>query len=296
VRSLPTQTLRPKLRERDAADIIHALMSPEVYRLLAGDRGWPPERYEQWLKDTRTEPPATTSRYRSVRAGYWLATALVAGEMALGGIWDITRIPFVADLVRHLGYPSYFLVLPGSWKVLSAVALLIPRHAPLKEWAYAGAFFTYTGAIVSHLVTGYDLAEVGLLAVLTTLTVLSWALRPPSRRTSRRMSAAPLAAAVGDTAGVAHTTAAIGHPPRVQAKPPRLRVRRGSNGERHPVLPTAAGPCWTRIRVKGLRLRSRRRGADCHQAETDARHAHVERLAEALRYEPCSPTCANWLR
>ncbi len=43
--------LRPKLRERDAADIIHALMSPEVYRLLVGDRGWPPERYEQWLKD-----------------------------------------------------------------------------------------------------------------------------------------------------------------------------------------------------------------------------------------------------
>jgi AcrR family transcriptional regulator len=43
--------LRPKLRERDAADIIHALMSPEVYRLLVGDRGWPPERYQQWLKD-----------------------------------------------------------------------------------------------------------------------------------------------------------------------------------------------------------------------------------------------------
>jgi AcrR family transcriptional regulator len=41
--------LRPKLRERDATDIIHALMSPEIYRLLVGDRGWPPERYEQWL-------------------------------------------------------------------------------------------------------------------------------------------------------------------------------------------------------------------------------------------------------
>lgn len=44
--------LRPGLRERDAADIIHALMSPEVYRLLVGDRGWPPERYQQWLADT----------------------------------------------------------------------------------------------------------------------------------------------------------------------------------------------------------------------------------------------------
>ncbi len=36
--------------------------------------------------------------------------------------------------------------------------------------------------------------------------------------------------------------------------------------------------------------------ADCHQAHTDAQAAHAERLADALRYEPCSPTCANWLR
>jgi replication initiator protein RepSA len=36
--------------------------------------------------------------------------------------------------------------------------------------------------------------------------------------------------------------------------------------------------------------------ADCHQPSTDAQHRHVERLVQALRYEPCSPTCANWLR
>ena len=36
--------------------------------------------------------------------------------------------------------------------------------------------------------------------------------------------------------------------------------------------------------------------ADCHQAQTPAQHEHAERLAEALLYEPCSPTCANWLR
>ena len=36
--------------------------------------------------------------------------------------------------------------------------------------------------------------------------------------------------------------------------------------------------------------------ADCHQAQTDAQRAHADRLADALRYEPCSPTCANWLR
>jgi hypothetical protein len=133
---------------------------------------------------TRSVPTRKgTTSWRS--AGYWLATVIVAGELGLGGVWDIARIPYVRGLVTHLGYPSYFLVLLGTWKVLGAVALVVPRRPLLKEWAYAGAFFTYSGAIVSHLSTGYDLGELWLLAVLTALTVLSWALRPPSRRTSR---------------------------------------------------------------------------------------------------------------
>jgi TetR/AcrR family transcriptional regulator, regulator of autoinduction and epiphytic fitness len=44
--------LRPNLRERDAGDIIHALVSPEVYGLLVVDRGWPAERYATWLTET----------------------------------------------------------------------------------------------------------------------------------------------------------------------------------------------------------------------------------------------------
>jgi hypothetical protein len=35
---------------------------------------------------------------------------------------------------------------------------------------------------------------------------------------------------------------------------------------------------------------------DCHHPDTDAARAHAARLAEALRFQPCSPTCANWLR
>ena len=35
---------------------------------------------------------------------------------------------------------------------------------------------------------------------------------------------------------------------------------------------------------------------DCHELATPAQAAHADRLAEALRREPCSPTCANWLR
>ncbi|MQY17506.1 DoxX family protein [Nocardia macrotermitis] len=113
---------------------------------------------------------------------YWTATVLIVAELGVGGVWDVARIPYVRDLVVHLGYPTYFLVLLGIWKILGAIALLVPGRALLKEWAYAGAFFVYTGAIASHLTTRYALGEVAVLAVMTALTVLSWALRPPSRR------------------------------------------------------------------------------------------------------------------
>ena len=146
---------------------------------------------------------------RHRRGGYWLATAAVVAELDVGGIWDIARLPFVRDLVTHLGYPSYFLVLLGPWKVLGAAALIVPRRPLLKEWAYAGAFFTYTGAIVSHLTTGYALGEVGLLAVLTALTVLSWALRPPA-------AAHPAELCRSSPASHGRTTG--GHPPPVWAR------------------------------------------------------------------------------
>lgn len=47
--------LRDGLRARDAADIIHALASPELYRLLVIDRQWTAERYERWLAATLAE-------------------------------------------------------------------------------------------------------------------------------------------------------------------------------------------------------------------------------------------------
>jgi AcrR family transcriptional regulator len=55
--------LRSDLRERDAADIIHVFMSPEVYRLLVIDRRWSRARYEGWLENALAQQllPTTTS-------------------------------------------------------------------------------------------------------------------------------------------------------------------------------------------------------------------------------------------
>ena len=128
--------------------------------------------------------PATSafgSRYCIM--AYWVTTALIVFELALGGAWDILRVPQVRDLIERLGYPQYFLVILGIWKLLGAVALVIPRFPRLKEWAYAGALFDLTGAVASLLATG--LMNAGTIAypiVMTGIAVASWALRPPSRR------------------------------------------------------------------------------------------------------------------
>ena len=51
------------------------------------------------------------------------------------------RVPQARGLIERLGYPAYFLVILGIWKLLGAVALVVPKFPRLKEWAYAGVIF-----------------------------------------------------------------------------------------------------------------------------------------------------------
>jgi DoxX-like family len=57
--------------------------------------------------------------------------------------------------MTHLGYPVYFCVILGAWKVLRAIAVLAPRFPRLKQWAYAGTAFDLIGAMASQLAAGW---------------------------------------------------------------------------------------------------------------------------------------------
>jgi AcrR family transcriptional regulator len=46
--------LRDGLTAEAAAETVWTITSPEVFRLLTADRGWPPARYERWLAETLT--------------------------------------------------------------------------------------------------------------------------------------------------------------------------------------------------------------------------------------------------
>jgi len=120
--------------------------------------------------------------------GYWVTTILVTFELLAGGVTDLIHGPallFAGDPVvlalAQLGYPVYLLTILGVWKLLGAVALLVPWFPRLKEWAYAGTFFVYAGAAASLAARGGGMGDVIAPLALAVLTLASWALRPPSR-------------------------------------------------------------------------------------------------------------------
>lgn len=122
---------------------------------------------------------------------YWAATGFLATELIAGGILELCHSNAVFGIVttiNHLGYPVYILNILGVWKLLGAVALLVPRLPILKEWAYAGVTFNMTGAIVSHLYSGNGVTKVLPPLMFLAVTAISWALRPASRRCTTQRS------------------------------------------------------------------------------------------------------------
>lgn len=69
---------------------------------------------------------AFSSRSRII--AYWVTTARVVSELALGGVWDILRVPQVRGLIERLGYPLYFLVILGSGNC-----------SALSRWSFRGS-------------------------------------------------------------------------------------------------------------------------------------------------------------
>ncbi len=115
---------------------------------------------------------------------YWTTTILTAFFMS-GGVAQIAQyLHNPHGIVPLLGYPMYFFAILGVWKVLGAIAILVPRFPRLKEWAYAGIFFDLTGAAASCAAVGsYGAYAFHVIAplVIAGLTMASWALRPESR-------------------------------------------------------------------------------------------------------------------
>ncbi len=113
---------------------------------------------------------------------YWIVTAWLSLGMLSTGTVQLIKMKEEVENITQLGYPAYILTLLGIWKFLGVIAVLIPKFPLLKEWAYAGFFFAMSGAIFSHLAAGNGAKELFGPTLLLVLTILSWYLRPATRK------------------------------------------------------------------------------------------------------------------
>ncbi|MDR8393979.1 DoxX family protein [Aliifodinibius sp. S!AR15-10] len=113
---------------------------------------------------------------------YWISTIWLALGMLSSGIVQLFKMKEEIDFIIELGYPVYFMTILSAWKILGVVAVLVPKFPLLKEWTYAGFFFSMSGAIFSHIAMGDPVNEIFPSLLLLTLTVVSWYFRPADRK------------------------------------------------------------------------------------------------------------------
>ncbi|MEZ4888645.1 MAG: DoxX family protein [Chitinophagales bacterium] len=113
---------------------------------------------------------------------YWVATIWLALGMTSTAIVQLIKMDEEVANFTKLGYPLYLMTIIGIWKILGVVAVLIPKFPLIKEWAYAGFFFTMSGAIISHLAIGDEASTLFGPALLLALTVASWYFRPDTKK------------------------------------------------------------------------------------------------------------------
>ena len=119
---------------------------------------------------------------KSHKITYWIATVWLALGMVSTAMVQLLHMQEEADNFTHLGYPLYLLNILGVWKLLGVVAVLTPGFPRIKEWAYAGFFFTMSGAVMSHIAVGNPAEKIFPSLLLLVLTMVSWYFRPSDRK------------------------------------------------------------------------------------------------------------------
>jgi len=96
---------------------------------------------------------------KTVKVFYWTMTLFLAVLFLFDGIGGVTQQQAGQDVMKHLGYPMYVLIIFGVAKILGVIAILQAKFQTIKEWAYAGFAFNFIGAFASRAAVGDGIGE-----------------------------------------------------------------------------------------------------------------------------------------
>ena len=91
---------------------------------------------------------------KNLKTWYWIATIIFALLMIMDGFGGVTQQEAGKEVLKHLGYPMYLLIIVGIAKLLGAVSILQNKYVAIKEWAYAGFAINFIGAFASRALVG----------------------------------------------------------------------------------------------------------------------------------------------
>ena len=105
---------------------------------------------------------------------YWLPTSILAIVFLVTGLGNLIPFEHIKTDMLQLGYPLYFMAILGTWKILAAIALIIPVNSWLKDWAYAGILFDLTGASFSRMSVGSPSPEIIIPLINAMVSLVSF--------------------------------------------------------------------------------------------------------------------------
>lgn len=91
---------------------------------------------------------------KKLKTWYWITTIIFALMMIMDGVGGITQQEAGKEVLKHLGYPMYLLIIVGIAKLLGAASILQNKFTTIKEWAYAGFAINFIGAFASRAFVG----------------------------------------------------------------------------------------------------------------------------------------------
>ncbi|MFA6083692.1 DoxX family protein [Mucilaginibacter sp.] len=107
---------------------------------------------------------------KTIKITYWILTVVFALFMLMDGGAGVVKEKTGQEVMKHLGYPIYIMVITGAFKILGAIAILQNKYKTIKEWAFAGFAINFIGAFASRAFVG---DPIGLLVLpLVMLTII----------------------------------------------------------------------------------------------------------------------------
>ena len=102
---------------------------------------------------------------KGVKIAFWIFTILLCIGLLISSIPDLMGQKEAMGYITGLGYPAYMVPFISIAKLLAVVAIIVPGFPRIKEWAYAGVFFDFTGAAFSQIANHVPLNMVSFMLI-----------------------------------------------------------------------------------------------------------------------------------